>query len=201
MGHNSSKGGKKSGKEWALIVATGPSLLRADIESLRPFMSYIMVVNCAVFYAPYADAIYAADKKWWQEYGPKVAWFKGERYAMNCKLHQTKTYRPRGWARNGGNSGHQALQLCIDKGHKNIALLGYDQQHTGGLAHCHKDHPKGMGNAAHVTHWAKNMEKTSNEVLARGVNVVNLSRHTALRCFKRMTVEEWHGKELHNRNN
>jgi hypothetical protein len=35
------------------------------------------------------------------------------------------------------------------------------------------------------------MERTAKDIERMGVEVVNLSRETALTCFPRMTVEQW----------
>ena len=92
-----------------------------------------------------------------------------------------------------------AIQYAVDNGARNIALLGFDQQLTNNAAHFHYDHPKfdtdgertNMGNGAGVAAWPRLMNATAVDLLARKVNVVNLSRETALKCFPRMTTEEF----------
>lgn len=176
---------------WALIVASGPSLLRSDVDALKPIVSSCTAVNCAVLLAPWADVLYGADEDWWRTYRNQVNWFKGERFTLCPTYPGAKHYRPDGWERLGGNSGHQALQLTIDRGAKHVALIGFDHQHTGGIKHYHGDHPAPMGNAGSPDRWVTAMNETAKEVEQRGVKVVNLSRDTALECFKRMTVEEF----------
>jgi hypothetical protein len=92
-----------------------------------------------------------------------------------------------------------AIQYAVDVGAKNILLLGFDQQKTGGRAHCHVDHPKmdeggrrtNMANAGGIMSWPRMMNQTSMDLKKLGVNVINLSRETALRCFPRMTPEKF----------
>lgn len=179
---------------WALCVASGPSLTRADCDALRG-KAYTIAANCAVFFAPWADEAYGADQQFWKYYGPKLLWFKGKRVSRTRVGPDVETWHGRGWPRAGGNSGYQALQKAADNGFKRIALLGYDHQHTGGKAHFHGDHPRNrtvrLGNAKNVHHWVKKMEYLAPELERRGIEVVNLSRETALDCFPRMTVDEW----------
>ncbi len=92
-----------------------------------------------------------------------------------------------------------AIQYAVDLGFKNLALLGFDQQKTEGKAHCHADHPSmaqdgkrtNMANAGGIAAWPRLMNKTSAELKQRGINVVNLSRATALRCFPRLSIKQF----------
>lgn len=184
-------------KEWWLVVASGPSLRRDDSEALR-VVDKIIAVNCAVFFAPWADYLFAADSVWWRYYGPKVDWFKGQRVSRTHRATGVEIWRGK-WARTGGNSGHMAIQYAVDRGAKNIALLGFDQSKTNGKAHFHADHPRAasngrrtnMANAGGIASWPRMMNKTAIELNTMGVNVVNLSRQTALRCFERQSVENF----------
>jgi len=180
-------------------VATGPSLQRRDVEALRGRCRFI-AVNCGVFYAPWSDYLFAADAVWWRYYGPKITWYKGVRASRSHNAPGVDLWRGHGWPRTGGNSGHMAMQYIIDKENaKNLALLGFDQQKTGGKAHCHADHPKmersgkrtNMANANGVGAWPRLMTRTALDLKERDVNVLNLSRHTALRCFPRMSISDF----------
>lgn len=185
-------------RNWWLIIASGPSLTRDDCEALRR-VGNIVAVNCAVFFAPWANYLFAADNVWWRHYGEKVEWFKGHRVSRTGKRTDVEMWRGKGWARTGGNSGHMAIQYAVEQGATKIALLGFDQQKTDGKAHFHADHPKqakdgrrtNMANAGGIMAWPRLMTKTSVELEERGVKVVNLSRQTALRCFPRMSVEQF----------
>lgn len=190
-----------------LIVAAGPSLRRSDLDKLRGFCKTI-VVNCAVFYAPWADILFAGDNSWFTYYGPKTRWFKGQRISVTGRGPDITKWRNTGWARTGGNSGHQAIQYAADDGGKHLLLYAFDHQKTGGKAHCHPDHPHrpkvvvnirgkaiersvNLGNANGIQNWPSAMNKTAVDLAKLGVKVTNLSRETALTCFERMTVEEF----------
>lgn len=180
---------------WWIIIASGPSLTRADCDALRGIGKTI-AVNNAILYAPWVDFLYAGDVNWWLVYGPEITWFKGKRltyqdYATICinKFRQI-----------GDNSGHQALQYAAKKGAKRIALIGFDHQRTGGKAHFHKDHKRRteldgkavmLANAAHMPNWVTTMDITAGDLLNMQIEVVNLSRETALECFPRMSVEKF----------
>lgn len=189
--------------DWWIIIASGPSLTRRDCDELRGFGPTI-AVNNAVFFAPWADVLFACDSVWWRYYGTKVNWFKGHKVSRTYKNPNVEMWRGKNWARTGGNSGHMAIQYAVDHGATNIALLGFDQQKTDGKAHFHADHPRkakdgsrtNMANAGGVAAWPRLMAKTAQDLKARGVEVVNLSRRTALTCFPRMSVEAFLGTVL-----
>lgn len=185
-------------KEWWFIIATGPSRNNADTNALRG-LGPTVAVNCAVFYAPWAEYVFAVDSVWWRHYGPKIKWYKGQRVSKTHRAPGITNWRGQGWLRTGGNSGHMAVQFAVDQGAENIALLGFDQQKTGGRAHCHADHPKtredgkrtNMANAGGIAAWPRLMGRTAMDLRERGVKVLNLTRETALTCFPRLTVEEF----------
>lgn len=184
--------------DWWFVFASGPSFTRADATALRG-LGKTIAVNCTVFFAPWADYLFAADSVWYRYYGPKVAWFKGHRVSRTHKAANVESWQGRGWPRTGGNSGHMAIQYAVDQGATKVALLGFDQMKTGGKAHFHADHPAftgegkrtNMANSNGVAAWPRLMHKTSLDLTQRGVQVVNLSRETALKCFPRMTVERF----------
>jgi len=183
--------------EWWIVIATGPSLRCKDVQALRG-VGLTVAINCAVFYAPWADFLFAADNAWWHTYGPMVAWYKGPRISKTCVAPGIERWHGKGWPRTGGNSGHMGVQVAVDKGATHVAIYGFDQQKTDGLAHCHADHPKtmkgkrtNMGNAVGIAAWPRLMAATAVDLKRCGVRVVNLSRETALDCFERMSVEEF----------
>ena len=171
----------------------------ADVALLRG-VGYTAAVNCAVFYVPWADEVFAADGGWWRYYGSKINWFKGIRVSKTHKSSGVEKWTGKGWPRTGGNTGHMSIQRLTDLGYKNIALLGFDQQVIDkNKPHCHGKHPtktdKGkntnMSDCTSVKAWPRFMKETAVDLKKRGVRVINLSRETALTCFERMTVEEF----------
>ena len=184
--------------QWYIIIASGPSLQRQDAEALRD-AGITVAVNCAIFFAPWAEHLFGADAVWWRHYGPMIKWYKGKRISRSHKAPSVTMWRGKTWARTGGNSGHMAIQYAVDMGAKNVALLGFDQYKTGGKAHFHADHPKeaddgkrtNLANAGGIGAWPRLMARTSLELNQRGIKVVNLSRETKLRCFPRITIKKF----------
>lgn len=93
----------------------------------------------------------------------------------------------------GMNSGYQALHLAAVFGVQRVVLLGYDfMVGPGGRRHHHGDHPKGLGNAppSRYPTWVRAMDVLARDLRRTGVEVVNASRRTALRCFPRRDLSE-----------
>lgn len=90
----------------------------------------------------------------------------------------------------GGNSGYQAIHLAATFGAKRIILLGYDMQRTDGKLHWHGKHWGRLPNGNGFPSWIKQMSPLAKDLRKLGVEVINCSRQTALRCFPRASLEE-----------
>lgn len=91
------------------------------------------------------------------------------------------------------NSGYQALGLAYWLGARFVTLLGYDFcVGKAGARHWHPDHPKGLaqGTPSRYPVWARLMGTLAADLKTEGVEVVNASRQTALRCFPRRELAE-----------
>lgn len=184
------------------ILATGPSQAQSDVDAVRG-LGTVVAVNNAVFMAPWADILYAADPQWWKHYKPD--WFQGERLTFSHRAREFGAKRVptedgegfgRTRVRSGTNSGFQAVNLAIIRGAETICLLGFDHQHTGGRIHCHDDHPGGeMWNARYPGTWVRRMEEAAKDTF--GVKIINCSRQSALNCFPRMTLAEFIKTHVH----
>lgn len=143
------------------------------------------MTNTTFRLAPWADVLYAMDKKWWETYqGEVLNAFPGERVSLAKMLPRYRVTQIDA-LKHYGNSGAAAISLAAHRGAKRIILLGYDCQHTGGKAHWHGDHPRNLGNARSVTLWAENFAKLAADLAEKGVTVINASRETALECWPR----------------
>ncbi len=189
-----------------VCFAGGPSLTRADVDYCRdhgaqhgPFAA--IAVNNAFQLAPWADVLYAADRKWWH-------WFKGapdfrglkfalepgaERWSGVTVLKNTGydgLELDPGGLRTGGNSGYQAINLAIHLGAARILLLGYDLTlGPKGETHWHGPHPDG-GVRFNPERWVPNFETLLAPLKALGVKVINCSRRTMLTCFPQQPIHE-----------
>jgi hypothetical protein len=175
----------------AVCIASGPSLTPEDVDTVRLWREAgrgrVVVVNTSFRAAPWADALFAMDSKWWGIYHAEVKQeFHGTAYTTSSvainfgvrRVTQVSHYR---------NSGAGAVALAAWLGASNVVLLGYDCQHDGVNTHWHGSHPRGLGDAVTVRLWPAKFAE-----LARAVRVpvVNASRATALTCFPRMDLSE-----------
>lgn len=146
--------------------------------------------------------MYACDWSWWKQYALEVSNnFTGERWTVSTRVKNeykanwilgepTKGASKKTDAiSTGQNSGYQAIELARHWGAKRILLLGYDFKYSNGRKHWHGDHPGGLGNGGNFNNWALSMQMLADDLKALGVEVVNCSRQTALKCFKRSTLE------------
>lgn len=90
----------------------------------------------------------------------------------------------------GGNSGYQAIHLAATFGAKKIVLIGYDMQRTGGKEHWHGKHEGGLHNGTGFPAWITRMGALASDLSNMGVEVINATRTTALKCFPRATLED-----------
>lgn len=79
--------------------------------------------------------------------------------------------------------------MAVYMGAKNVVMLGFDCQHTGGHAHWHGNHPAGLGNAGSVNKWPAKFEALKRDIAGKA-KVVNASRTSALTMFERVDLEQ-----------
>lgn len=161
-----------------------------------------MIAVCTTFRkAPWADALYAADSRWWRVYGAEVERVcSGELWTCAAKmvaLNQIEVVEEPGLStkpgrvNSGRNSGYQAVGLAYMWGAARIVLLGYDMQRgPNGETHHHGDHEGGLPNLGTMSEWARSFIQLGADLRARGVEVINATRRTAITCFERMPVAE-----------
>lgn len=179
-----------------VLVASGPSLCREDIELCVEEGVSLAVVNDCYRLAPWADLLYACDKKWWDYHKPK---FSGEKWTQSREAanayglhHISGTDSPGlslmpgliyfGGSCVGGNSGFQLLNLIVLMGARNIVLLGYDMQ-TDGQDHWFGRHPDKLFSPPNFRNWIGMFEMAARQLKEIGVSVTNCTRSTALDCF------------------
>lgn len=148
------------------------------------------MTNTTFRIAPWADALMAMDKPWWDMYREEVAaTFVGERvssnpippdYGVRQMPHTFKAY---------ANSGAAAVSMAINAGAHRVLLLGYDCQHTGGKTHWHGSHPRGLGDASSTKKWLIRFGELARD-LGDKAHIFNCSRETALDMFERRPLEE-----------
>jgi len=162
----------------------------------------VIAVNDAYRLAPWADVLYACDLKWWKHHHAKLVGFAGLRFSVDpsargCGAQILRNTGPMGLERDptglrtGKNSGYQAINLAVHLGAKRILLLGYDCQRTHGQDHFFGPHPKPL----HVNSPSRFLEfrglfaSLVQPLAALQIEILNLTRETALTCFPRQTLE------------
>lgn len=179
-----------------VCLASGPSLTPADVDFVRG-KARVIAVNNNYQLAPWADVLYAHDRRWWQWHhgaptfhGLKIGIQRVPRYA---DLHYLKLGPPTGLSRDPGivhhgrNSGYQAINVAVHFGVARIVLLGYDMHRTWDRAHWHRDHP--IPTPDLYRGFRRNYETLVEPLRAAGVEVINATRDTALTCFPRAPLE------------
>lgn len=147
--------------------------------------------------------LYAADERFWDTYKDEIfPGFRGECWSVSEGARKKYgTY----WIRHcrdsgfnpspdtingGGNSGFQSIHLAATFGATRIVLLGFDMQRTGGKEHWHGKHKGKLPNGQGFENWMRQMQPLARDLKKRGIEVINCTRQTALRCFPRARLEE-----------
>jgi len=199
--------------ETAVILASGPSLTRDQCEAVRGKARVIAVNNQAIdtdcdgvlvpAMAPWADALYAADAKWWRHYADRALRFAGTKVTIRDTLPWKEVYslkqsvehasfdpRPTHLV-SGGNSGYQAIHLAVHYGATRIVLLGYDMKDgRNRRRHWFGAHPGRLDSRGNYTGWLRAFDKLAGVLKARNVEVINCTADTALRSFRRLPLSE-----------
>lgn len=191
--------------ETCLVVGSGESANACTVAKFRG-RCRVLVINTSYQLAPWADALYACDMRWWREYHKEVADFAGLKItqdkdaAANFKLHKvdlvdlhdpradTILTDKRGTVGRGGFGGFQAINILVQVGVKRIPIIGFD--FIGG--HWHGPHPAGLVNTREQTleNWRKTFDGQAPRFAQLGVEIVNLSPISTARNYPKMTAEQ-----------
>lgn len=188
-----------------VCIGAGPSLKAEQCDAVAAWRERTggkaVVVNTSFRLAPWADVVYACDARWWAKYREEVAAAcSGELWTQDAvaagdgvKLIKSDTSKGLskrvGVIAQGNNGGYQAVGLAYAAGAARVVLLGYDMHDRGG-SHWHGDHPPGLNVASNFKRWIENFGELATDLTAAGVEVVNATPGTALRCFKKLSLED-----------
>lgn len=186
-----------------VIIGAGESVVREDIDELRG-QTRVIAVNRSHELAPWADALYAADRRFWDVFAG-VREFAGLKVtpdldaARHFHLHlvglldlgsplENSLSEVPGVLARGGHSGHQALNLSVQFGAKRIVLMGLD--FIG--EHWHGRHPSPLRNSKEATmvKWSERLDALAPMLKSLGVEVINCSQISRLTNYPRMSVRE-----------
>lgn len=198
---------RSTGRWWgqtACVIASGPSLTQADCDLIASQTNWhCIAINDTWQRAPKAEVLWACDGAWWRVHYQKVfKEYQGEKWTQDLRsaeqfgLYRVGSVNEPGLGRNGvihqgGNGGYQAINLAWLWGAKRILLIGLDcKPGEKGKAHWFGQHGKGLSKIQNYKHWTRVFPQLADDLKAEGVEVINLSRETALTCFPRMSLEE-----------
>jgi hypothetical protein len=189
--------------ETVVVIATGPSLTQEDVDYCRG-KARVIVINDAWTLAPWADALYATDAKWWT-WHHGVPEFTGQKWSLehsqwnNTRAKYTDVQRLRNTGaggvehnpiglRNGRNSGFAAINLAVHYGVKKIVLLGYDMQPKHGKSHFFGEHPNKQKSP--YPQFRANFVTLVKPLAKLGIEIVNCSRNSVLSCFPKAEIRD-----------
>lgn len=185
----------------AILIATGPSLTKEVIETIRPYKDNFIIFGCNDSYkvVDYLDFHYACDKRWWDihydsyiEHYPNLqSWTQAKDYENKLKVVEGKSARGLSldsslihW---GSNSGYQLLNIAFLMGCSKFILVGYNMQKLDGKLHYFGDHPSGLSNSSPYDKFLQAFETIQPEIKEL---VINCTPHSALTMFKQKPLEE-----------
>ena len=192
--------------ECAAIVACGPSVKRDEVERLKDRI-HVVAIKESYDLCPWADVVYGCDAAWWihrkglaQFGGVKIAHgqqatsqFKGiHRVEISMATDSILTEQPMVIG-NGGNSGHQALNLAVQFGATDVILIGYDMGADPNHLHWYGRNKWLNANNpmnSNFNRWLRGFEIANKDLSRLGVSVVNASPISKINCFRMASLEE-----------
>lgn len=185
-----------------VCLASGPSMTQQDADLVGAAHDVVtFTANSTWLLAPWAQVHYSNDHDWWQQnIGTMRRECRGE-FWSGCPDSEllpadVKQYPYQKQARGlpadhnligwGGNSGFAQMQLAARAGARRIILVGYDMQGDG---HWHEDHPEPIRKEFNFPFWIGHFNHAAAALALRGIEVLNASRETALKCFPRISLE------------
>lgn len=171
----------------AACIASGPSLVRDDVELVRGLK--VLTANDSWRVAPWADTFCAADRAWWQTHihelpeGPQ-RWTGNYAIAVDFDLEFYPHHK------SGFSTGAMAINIAAFLGATRVILLGYDCSLENGV-HWHGLHEKTTNpDDKVIARWVDQFKIVADAMKAKGVEVINCSRKSALTCFPRASLGE-----------
>jgi hypothetical protein len=192
------------------IVASGPSATVEDARLLRKCCDKIIAINDSwrLCRAPdgqyFADCIYGTDMKWWlyavadisrdydgELWTQRIGWTEEpEALGIRCMESDRKPdlCTEVGKIHTGHNSGFAAINLAYHLSADTVVLLGYDMDMDGERRHWFNDRPERLNVKSDYTLFSRSLETIDTE--KHGIEILNATRRTALKCFPRVKLED-----------
>ena len=160
---------------------------------------------------PGCDHLYGCDYRWWKYHIGSISdLYEGRCWTQDIQWEDTgKKVDPAQWGitqltslerpglsiaegiiHQGKNSGYQAVNLALLLGAERIIMLGFDMGMAAGKRHFFGEHPQPMNMASNYADFIKKFETI--KPAEYGVEIWNVSRNTALKCFPIYDLDDLH---------
>lgn len=191
--------------EPAVLLASGPSLSKEQIEYIRPFHAAgkirVFGLNDTYKICDFIDVFYACDPKWWDcnmpsvvEYKCEDKWTQDKNKSKELGINWVNGSSGQGLClyKNkihfGSNSGFQLLNLAWHYGIRQFFLLGYNMDVPKGTQqHFFGRHPKPLNQGNNYRGFVQQYNKIQKDIKNL---VINCTEPTMLKCFRQMPLEQ-----------
>lgn len=191
--------------ERCFILGGGPSLRGFDASILRGKGRVLAINDAGLVMAPWADCLYFADRKWFEENEAEIDLYTGppggERLMvtragdldakgrdvkrMVFARHQVLAHDPSWLA--GRSGGANAMNLAVHFGVACEVLLGFDMRPSGNW---HDRHRRAQNACRYPEAFVPELYAMAPVLTRAGVRIINATPGSALECFEKMTLEE-----------
>lgn len=185
----------------AVVVGTGPSFDASQARLLGIARARdcirVMAINDAVFPCWFADALFAADRKWWIERrnlptfeGTKIALAESYRDAPRQVMLVSRSgkdgcdLRP-GHVCTNSNSGAMGVQVAAQLGAERIVLVGFDMREDGRRRHFFGEYEMPLRTQPAMGKWADRFKAVAEAMPGR---IFNASSSSAIDCVPKIEL-------------
>lgn len=162
------------------LLAPGPSMSQALADSVRGCR--VGVITSAYPLAPWADFLAGTDAGWWLR-TPDAKKFAGDKYSVGRIGDEVTQVRE---VTTSTNSGVLALEVAKQRGATKILLLGFDHHGT----HYFGPYTNGLRNTPERRRREHMMQFAQWGRENKGIEVINCTEGSALKCFPMARLEE-----------
>lgn len=185
------------------ILAAGPSLTPASVDACRGRAKIIAIKN-TIELAPWADVLYACDKKWWVHH-PETQTVQLPKYGLEIVRGRPDVTVLRQAGKDGlsmdpaalctgQNSGYQAINLAVHLGASTIVLLGFDMQPSADGRHrwhgWHRYRGHEVKTPPPYDQFLPHFRTLVAPLKQLGIRVINATPTSALDVFERRPLAE-----------
>lgn len=192
------------------VIGGGPSINQQDLSLLKN--KKIVCINTAYKIFPDAMCLYWADTSWIENNIDSVKLHKAK-YKFHSKFHLSSQYLSNENACGiggsillrrtgdtgidpnidhvrGNNSGAHVLNLLHNAKVRKIVLLGYDMKITDSKSHWHQETKLPIRPDTYCNLFIPSIMSMAQQLKSSGIEVINTSMKSELKCFKKMKLEE-----------